>query len=92
MSSAVNFMSTKKIPVFDGKDYPFWKEKMRIRIKAFDEDMWHVVQNGYAIETPDYLTPDEKRLVKLDAEAKDFICNHLSRTQFLRYRRLEIAK
>ena len=47
---------------------------------------------GYMIDTQDYLTPWEKRLVQMDAQAKDVICGHLSRSQFLRYRRLESVK
>ena len=65
---------------------------MKILLRAIDDDMWHVVQHGYMIETPGYLTPWEKRLVQMDSQAKDEICGHLSRAQFLRYRGLEIAK
>ena len=43
--SSVNYKTSEKIPIFDGTDYPFWKEKMKIRLKAIDDDMWHVVQH-----------------------------------------------
>lgn len=81
--SSVSYKSNLKIPIFDGTDYPFWKEKMKSRLRAIDDDMWHVVQHGYMIDTPGYLTPWEKRLVQMDAQAKDEICGHLSRAQFL---------
>jgi hypothetical protein len=50
--SSVSYKSHLKIPIFDGTDYPFWKEKMKIRLRAIDDDMWNVVQNGYTVEVP----------------------------------------
>nr|XP_040253658.1 uncharacterized protein LOC120970920 [Aegilops tauschii subsp. strangulata] len=32
-------------------DYPFWKEKMKIRLRAIDDDMWNVVHFGFTCET-----------------------------------------
>ena len=80
--SSVNNKSHLKIPIFDGTDYPFWKERMKICLRAIDDDMWHVVQHGYMTETPGYLSPWEKRLVQIDAQAKDEIYDHLERNSF----------
>jgi len=90
--SSVSYKSHLKIPIFDGTDYPFWKEKMKIRLRAIDDDMWNVVQNGFTVEVPQVPTDHEKRLIQLDAQAKDEIGGHLSRAQFLRYRQCESAK
>ena len=65
---------------------------MKIHLGAIDDDMWHVVQHGYMIVSPRYLSPWEKRLVQMDSQAKDEICGYLSRAQFLRYRGLETTK
>ena len=32
-------------PVFDGTDYPYWKNKMRVHLEAIDIDLWYVVKN-----------------------------------------------
>ena len=50
--SSVSYKSHLKIPIFDGTDYPFWKEKMKIRIRAIDDDMWNVVQFRLTIDAP----------------------------------------
>ena len=33
-------------PVFDGTEYPYWKNKMRMHLEAIDVDLWYVVKNG----------------------------------------------
>jgi hypothetical protein len=54
--------------------------------------MWNVVSNGLNFEIAQVPNDQERRLIQLDAQAKDEIGGHLSRTQFLRYRRCETAK
>ena len=73
-------------------NYPFWKEKMKIRLWAIDNDMWNVVQLGFTIEVPQAPTDLEKKLIQMDAQAKDEIGGHLSRAQLIRYRQYETAK
>lgn len=89
--SSVSYKSHLKIPIFDGTDYPFWKEKMKIRVRAIDDDMWNMVQFGFTIEIPQAPTDVEKKLIPMDAQAKNEIGGHLS-PQFLRYRQCETAK
>ena len=81
-----------RFPIFDGNDYPFWKQKMIIRLKAINEDMWQIVENGYTIQSPKSPTPNDERNIQLDAQAKDIICTYISRNVFIQFRRLEIAK
>ena len=71
--SLVSYKSHLKIPIFDGK------EKMMIRLRAISDDMWNVVQNGVTLEVPQVPNNREKRLIQLDAQAKDEIGGHLSR-------------
>lgn len=90
--SSVNYKSHLKIPIFDGTDYPFWKEKMKIRIRAIDDDMWNVVQFRLTIAVPQAPTDEEKKLIQLDVQAKDEIGGHLNRAQFLHYHQCETTK
>ncbi|XP_073368094.1 uncharacterized protein [Aegilops tauschii subsp. strangulata] len=73
-------------------DYPFWKEKMKIRLHAIDDDMWDVVRFGLIAAVPQAPNDEEKKLIQLYAQAKDEIGGHLNRAQFLRYRQCETAK
>ena len=65
---------------------------MKICLRAIDDDMWNVVQFGFTVEIPQAPTDQDKKLIRMDAQAKDEIGGHLSRAQFLRYRQCETAK
>jgi hypothetical protein len=49
MSLAGHHGHSERFPIFDGNDYLFWKQKMMIRLKAINEEMWQIVENGYTI-------------------------------------------
>ncbi|KAH9649211.1 hypothetical protein KPL70_025897 [Citrus sinensis] len=38
--------STTRPPFFDGKDYAYWKTRMRIYLQALDYEIWEVVCDG----------------------------------------------
>ena len=79
-------------PTFDGMDYPYWKNKMHMHLEAIDNDLWYVVENGVPSVTPTINAVDVKRIKKLDSQAKNIICGHLSEGQYGRVSALEIAK
>ena len=39
-------------PTFDGTDYPYWKNKMRMHLEAIDNNLSYVVENGVPSVTP----------------------------------------
>ena len=73
-------------------DYPFWKEKMKIRLRAIDDDVWNVVHIRFTVVIPQPPIDEEKKIIQLDAQAKDEIGVHLSRGQFLQYCQCETVK
>ena len=46
MSTAGIIKVSAACPVFDGTEYPYWKNKMRMHLAAIDVDLWYVVKNG----------------------------------------------
>ena len=46
MSTARIIKVSAVCPVFDGTEYPYWKNKMRMNLEAIDVDLWYVVKNG----------------------------------------------
>ena len=79
-------------PTFDGMDYPYWKNKMRMHLEAIDVNLWYVVKNVIP-KTGEGLTPaDVKKLVQLDSRAKNIICGHLTKGQYGRVSALETSK
>ena len=66
-------------PVFDGTEYPYWKNKMRMHLEAIDVDLWYVVKNGVP-KTGEGVTPtDVKKFIQVDSTAKNIICGHLTK-------------
>ena len=43
MSTAGMIKVSAGCPTFDGTDYPYWKNKMRMHVEAIDNDLWYVV-------------------------------------------------
>ncbi|VFQ69859.1 unnamed protein product, partial [Cuscuta campestris] len=38
--------STTRPPLFDGTNYTYWKERMRIYIRSTNFQLWLVIKNG----------------------------------------------
>ncbi|VFQ87964.1 unnamed protein product [Cuscuta campestris] len=41
--------STSRLPLFDGTNYSYWKERMRIYIRSTNFQLWLVIKNGEQI-------------------------------------------
>ena len=79
MLTTGNFKVSAKCPIFDGTDYPYWKNKMRMHLEAIDKDLWHVVSKGIPQAGAETLAAEVKRQLQLDAQAKNIICGHLTK-------------
>ena len=63
MSTAGIIKVSAACPVFDGTEYPYWKNKMRMQLEAIDVDLWYVVENGVP-KTGEGVTPtDVKKFI-----------------------------
>ena len=60
MSTAGIIKVSAACPVFDGTEYPYWKNKMRMHLEATDVDLWYVVKNGVP-KTSEGVTPADIR-------------------------------
>src|SRR3954470_20656032 len=92
MSTAGMIKVSAGCPTFDGMDYPYWKNKMRMHLEAIDNDLWYVMENGVPSVSPSLNATDVKRFKQLDSQAKNIICGHLSKGQYGRVSALETAK
>lgn len=61
MSTAGIIKVSTTCPVFDGTDYPYWKNKMRMHLKAIDNDLWYVLMAGVPKIGEGVTTADVKR-------------------------------
>ena len=82
MSTAGIIKVSVACPVFDGTEYPYWKNKMRMHLEAIDVDLWYVVKNGVPKAGEGVTAADVKKFVQLDSTAKNIICGHLTKGQY----------
>ena len=61
MSTAGMIKISAGCPTFDGTDYPYWKNKMRMHLEAIDNDLWYVVENGVPSVSPSLNATEVKR-------------------------------
>ena len=70
--------SGEPIPVYNGTNYPYWKDKMMRNIISVDPATWTIVKDGVHVEDLANPTEDEKRKQALDAQVGVFITNHVT--------------
>src|SRR3954463_13444618 len=85
-------LSSEPIPVFNGKDYPYWKDKMKRNIMAINSSSWQVVLKGVTIKDEKAITPAEAKLMDLDSEVWVFITNHLTPEKYHEVKNIPSAK
>ena len=92
MSTSGTMSVASNCPIFDGTDYPYWKNKMRMHLEAIDKDLWDIVDQGIPEAT--LMTAPEvvKKNWQLDAKARSIIGGHLNKAQFNRISGLDTAK
>src|SRR3954469_19960950 len=84
--------SGEPIHVFNGKDYPYCKDKMKRNIMAINSAAWQVVLKGVTVKDPKEITPDEAKLMGLDSEVWVFITNHLTPEKYHEVKNIPSAK
>ena len=92
MSTAGIIKVSDACPVFDGTEYPYWKNKMRMHLEAIDVDLWYVVKNDVPKAGEGVTAADVKKFVQLDSTAKNIICGHLTKGQYGRVSALKTSK
>src|ERR1041385_7765007 len=84
--------SGEPIPIYNGKDYPYWKDKMKRNIMAINSAAWQVVLNGFTVVDVNAITPAEAKLFDLDSEVWVFITNHLTPEKYHEVKNIPSAK
>jgi len=84
--------SGEPIPIFDGTDYPYWKDKMMRNIISIDLNAWNIVENGVIVIDKDNLTEAEKKDLAIDNQVWLFITNHLVPNKYHEVKNIPSAK
>src|SRR4051812_47194805 len=80
------------IPTYNGKDYPYWKDKMMRNMVAIHPAGWEIVKDGVIIKDNKEITADGIKCIGLDAEVRVFITNHISADKYLEVSNISSAK
>src|ERR1041385_5511802 len=84
--------SGEPIVVFNGNDYPYWKDKMKRNIMAINSAAWQVFLQGVTVADVNAITPAEEKLIDLDSEVWVFITNHLTAEKYHEVKNIPSAK
>src|SRR3954465_3886760 len=84
--------SGEPILIFNGTDYPYWKDKMMRNIISIDLDAWDIVENGVIVMDKENLTEAEKKALALDTQVWVFITNHLIPEKYHEVKNIQSAK
>src|SRR3954462_7294694 len=84
--------SGEPIPIFNGNDYLYWKDKMMRNIISIDLNAWNIVENGVMLIDKDNLTEAEKKDLALDNQVWLFITNHLIPEKYHEVKNIGSAK
>src|SRR3954470_1047012 len=90
--SFVAIRSGEPIPIFNGTDYPYWKDKMMRNIISIDLNAWNIVENGVTVIDKENLTEVEKKDLALDTQVWVFITNHLIPEKYHEVKNIQSAK
>src|SRR3954470_3816012 len=84
--------SGETIPIFNGKDYPYWKDKMMRNIVAINSASWEIVKHGVIIKDKKDITADVLKCMALDSKVWVFITNQISAEKYLEVRNVASTK
>src|ERR1041384_7994484 len=84
--------SEEPITTYNGKDYPYWKDKMMRNMIAINLAGWEIVKDGVIMKDKKAITADELKCMALDDEVRVFITNHISAEKYLEVRNIAFAK
>ncbi|VFQ69229.1 unnamed protein product [Cuscuta campestris] len=95
--------STARPPLFDGTNYSYWKERMRIFIQSNNYKLWLIVRNGCGVpmkkvgevnvpKTEEEFTDEDCKKMKLNAKAINMIYCGVNADDYRKISRCETAK
>ncbi|XP_072090534.1 uncharacterized protein [Arachis hypogaea] len=96
--------SNNRPPYFNGSNYSYWKERMRIFVQSIDYNIWKIILNGPDVPTKQNAdgevvakednewTYEEKKKVELNAKAINLMHCAISFEEFRKVSRCKTAK
>jgi hypothetical protein len=83
--------STNKAPLFNGKNFGFWKVRIRTYIMALGLDVWDVVETSY-VKLSVLANKDDKLEFSFNTKAMNVILSGFVEEEFEKVMHLETTK
>jgi hypothetical protein len=80
------------VPQFDGKNYAFWRRRMKTYTQAQGFDVWQVVVDGYTTPTPPPTYRDRNKLSENNLKATNAILNDLYHSVYVKFMHHDSSK
>ena len=78
-----NSVNNRGVPLFDGKNYHSWKDKMQSHLMSTNMAVYNAVMKGYTeLKIKDKMTDEEIKNVETDAKARTILVTSLSEKEF----------
>ena len=92
MSTPSTIHDASSYPIFDGKDYPYWKKKMCMHLEAIDKELQEIVVDGIRTNTTETPPDVVKKNWQLDAKARNITGGHLNKAHYNLINSLDTVK
>jgi hypothetical protein len=84
MSFAGSSSHFERFPIVDGNDYPYWQQRIKIKLRSISCEMWEIIENGFIVAHPESPTQQDEINIRLNTQATDIICDSLCKNIFSR--------
>ena len=68
------------IQKFDGRNYSYWSDRVKMYLMNLGVDIWYSVVNGYVIPNNALVNPNEKKLMSCNSKSRHVILVALAPT------------
>jgi hypothetical protein len=83
--------STNKAPLFDGKNFSFWKIRMRTYLMSLGADVWDVIETGY-VKTVVLVSKDDNMDFIFNEKSMNATLNGLEEVKFVKFMHYDSTK
>ena len=79
-------------PIFDGRNFIYWKVRITAYLQSLGTDVWEIVEGGYTFPSATPTDPAEKKQYETNAKAVNTLLGSLSQSEFMKVMQFKSAK
>ena len=79
-------------PIFDGKNFNYWKERVTAYLQSLGTEVWDIVETGYTFPSATPIDAAEKKKYETNAKAVNTLLGCISQPEFMNVMHYKSAK